>query len=225
MAEKIPFTLKEPRYDPNTYWGRVFSLAEASSVRYAFVTNSEVMRNYELVKKQEAREESALAATGSTKVLLTAAEIEELRHATNIVKAAIHPDTQKPIPMPMRITFFLPGNIPISMGFLFAAPTMFNTILWQVINQTYNAILNFGNANKSSPASTADIMTSYAMAVVASCSAGAAIRYASKGVTAKSSGGKLVVLNAIVSTIACAGGGFANNWFIRQPEVKTGIGI
>lgn len=51
MTEKIPFTLKEPRYDPNTYWGRVFSLAEASSVRYAFVTNSEVMRNYELVKK------------------------------------------------------------------------------------------------------------------------------------------------------------------------------
>jgi len=68
-------------------------------------------------------------------------------------------------------------------------------------------------------------MTSYVMAVIASCSAGAAVRYAAKGVTARSTGGKLVVLNAIVSTIACAGGGFANNWFIRQPEVKTGIGI
>lgn len=111
------------------------------------------------------------------------------------------------------------------MGFLFAAPTMFNTILWQVINQTYNAILNFGNANKSSPASASDIMKSYAMAVVASCSAGAAIRYASKDLTAKAHGGRLIVLNAIVSTIACAGGGFANNWFIRQPEVKTGIAI
>ena len=134
MSDKIPFTLKEPRYDQNTYWGRVFSLAEASSVRYAFVRNAEVMRYYEIMKAQEAREEKAMAATGSPKVLLTAAEIEELRHATNIVKAAIHPDTQKPIPMPMRITFFLPGNFPINLGFLFAAPTMFNTIFWQVIN-------------------------------------------------------------------------------------------
>ena len=58
-----------------------------------------------------------MAATGSPKVLLTAAEIEDLRHATNIVKAAIHPDTQKPIPMPMRITFFLPGNFPINLGY------------------------------------------------------------------------------------------------------------
>jgi len=68
-------------------------------------------------------------------------------------------------------------------------------------------------------------MTSYAMAVVASCSAGAAVRYAAKDLTAKAKGGKLIVLNAIVSTIACAGGGFANNWFIRQPEVKTGITV
>jgi hypothetical protein len=166
-----------------------------------------------------------MAATGSPKVLLTAAEIEDLRHATNIVKAAIHPDTQKPIPMPMRITFFLPGNFPINLGFLFAAPTMFNTILWQVINQTYNAILNFGNANKSSPISTSDIMTSYVMAVAASCSAGAALRFAAKDLTARASGGRLLVLNGIVSTVACAGGGFANNWFIRQPEVKTGIAV
>lgn len=71
----------------------MLSLAEASHVRYAFLSNSEVMRNYELVKKQEAREESAMLATGSPKVLLTADEIQELRHATNIVKAAIHPDT------------------------------------------------------------------------------------------------------------------------------------
>ena len=53
---------------------------------------------------------------------------------------------------------------------------MFNTILWQTINQTYEAILNFGNANKSSPTKASDIMTSYFSAVIASCSAGAAVR-------------------------------------------------
>ena len=103
-------------------------------MRYAFITNAEAMRQYQIVKNQEKREKVQKEATGSPKVLLTAAEIEELRHAVNITKAAIHPDTLSPIPMVMRITFFLPINIPISMGFLFTAPTMFNTIFWQVIN-------------------------------------------------------------------------------------------
>ena len=105
-------------------------MAEASDVRYAFVSNNEVVRYYNIFKNQQAREKAQIESTGSPKVLLSSAEIEELRHAVNITKAAIHPDTQAPIPMPMRITFFLPGNIFISMGFLFSAPTMFNTVFW-----------------------------------------------------------------------------------------------
>ncbi len=56
---------------------------------------------------------------------------------------------------------------------------------------------------------------SYCAAIVASCGAGAAVRTACKGLTAKATGGKLVVLNALVATIACGAGGFANNWCIR----------
>lgn len=133
----------------------------------------------------------------------------------NITKAAIHPDTEKPIPIPMRISFFLPGNIPIGMGFMFSAPTMFNTVFWHVVNQTYNAILNFGNANKSSPVSNSDIMKSYVMAIIASCGAGASVRMLTKNITATSTGGKLVIVNGGVTLVACALGGFANNYFIR----------
>lgn len=75
--------------------------------------------------------------------------------------------------------------------------------------------MNYGNSNKSSPATNADIAKSYFMAVAASCTAGATVRKLTEGITAKSSGGKLVVLNGIVSTIACAMGGFANNYCIR----------
>lgn len=63
------------------------------------------------------------------------------------------------------------------------------------------------------------------MAVAASCSTGAAIRLATNPLTAKASGGKLVLLNALVSMTACAMGGFANNYFIRLPETVSGIGI
>jgi sideroflexin-5 len=121
--------------------------------------------------------------------MLSAREVEELRHAVNIVKGAIHPDTQQPIPMPMRITFFIPGNIPIAAGMIFSSPTMFNTLFWQIANQTYNAVLNLGNANKSSPITTNDIMMSYFAAVGASCAAGYTIRKATAGLLAKAKGG------------------------------------
>lgn len=85
--------------------------------------------------------------------------------------------------------------------------------------------MNYGNANKSSPMTTQDIIKSYFMAVFASCSTGAAVRAATKPITARSTGGKLVILNAIVSMMACAMGGFANNWFTRMPETVQGIGI
>ena len=95
MSENLkPFTLTEPRYDSNTYLGRFMQISEASHIRYAFITNAEVVRQYELIKAQERREQEALQKTGSPKVMLSEAEIETLRHATNITKAAIHPDTQ-----------------------------------------------------------------------------------------------------------------------------------
>jgi len=130
----IPFTLTEPRYDQETYMGRWWSIFEASNVRYAFKTDSEVLRQQALVTAQKEREAKAMQETGSPKVMLTEEEIEELRHALNITKAAIHPDTNMPIPIPLRMTFFVPSNIPIAMGMVFSPPTVFYTVFWQIIN-------------------------------------------------------------------------------------------
>lgn len=86
-------------------------------------------------------------------------------------------------------------------------------------------MMNYGNANKSSPATTQDIMLSYSMAVVASCGAGVGIRIATKKLIEKSKGPSLIILNALVAVVACGIGGFANNWFMRMPETKKGIDI
>lgn len=61
-------------------------------------------------------------------------EIKKLRIAQTVVSAAIHPDTGDFIPWVCRLSSFLPCNIPISFGFIIAAPTPFNTIFWQWIN-------------------------------------------------------------------------------------------
>jgi hypothetical protein len=55
-----PFTLTASRFDQNTYWGRCRAISEASDPRYAFLTNKQVERYYQIYKNQQAREQAAL---------------------------------------------------------------------------------------------------------------------------------------------------------------------
>jgi len=67
-------------------------------------------------------------------VMMTKEEIYDVRKAETIISTAIHPDTEQFIPWVMRLSSFVPVNIPIAFGMIITAPTPFNTILWQWIN-------------------------------------------------------------------------------------------
>lgn len=142
-----------------------------------------------------------------------------------MVSTAIHPDTNEFIPWVQRFSSFLPINIPICYGFIIAAPTPFNTIFWQWINQTYNAFLNYGNRNASSIYTNEDIAKSYAVACASSISVGLLIRKLLAGRAAAASGASLIVLNSVSSFFACASAGFMNAWFMRQTEMQKGINV
>jgi len=116
-------------------------------------------------------------------------------------------------------------NLPISFGFIFAAPTPFNTIFWQWINQTYNAYLNYENRNASSTYTTTDIVTSYCIATSAAIGVALGIRKAVDKQARNLKGGKLVLLNSVSAFAACALSGFLNAYIMRQTEIKKGIDI
>ena len=98
-------------------------------------------------------------------------------------------------------------------------PTFVNTVGVHVANQSYNATMNYGNANASSPYTTEDISKGAAAAVGSSVAVALTIRQINLKRSAAASGARLIMLNAITSTIACAAGGFANNWFMRSAEM------
>lgn len=125
----------------------------------------------------------------------------------------------------MRITFYVPGNFPITMGMIFCRPTMFNTLFWQVMNQTYIGALNYSYASKSSPSSTEDLLKSYLTAVTACCFTSAMIRHKTAPMIARAGGARLVMLNTLTGMLSCAVGGWVNNYSIRSPEVAKGIAI
>jgi hypothetical protein len=76
-------------------------------------------------------------------------------------------------------------NIPIIMGVMMTAPTPFNVVLWQTINQTCNAGLNYGNRNASSTQSMQTTLRNYVMAVTSAVSIAMLGRYLSKPLMVK----------------------------------------
>jgi hypothetical protein len=105
------------------------------------------------------------------------------------VNSTIHPDTGKPVPWVMRMCAFVPTNLPIIFGMLMAPQTPFNTIFFQWINQTYNAGMNYGNRNASSPNTTKDLMFGYSMAVASSITVSLGLRKLSHNMTKNLHGG------------------------------------
>lgn len=143
--------------------------------------------------------------------------------ADDICGSGVHPDTNQVLPWIMRISSFMPMNVPLNVGFILAPPTLTNTIGIHVLNQSYNATMNYGNANASSPYTSEDITKGACAAVGSSVAVALTIRQINLKRSAAAKGPKLILLNAATSTIACAAGGFANNWFMRSAEMERGI--
>lgn len=127
--DRVSFSITEPRFDKNTYWGRVMSISESTSPKYAFKTVGQIEAMQKLMADQKARELENFKKTGSYKMMMSAEEKQSLIDADNVITSAVHPDTNKALPWIMRISSFMPMNVPLNIGFILAPPTIFNTVL------------------------------------------------------------------------------------------------
>ena len=178
-----------------------------------------------MLAAQKSKEAAQFEKTGTYKMQMSAQEKADLELADDVCGAAVHPDTGKALPWIMRISSFMPMNIPLNIGFILAPPTLVNTVGVQVVNQAYNATMNYGNANASSPYTKEDITKGAIAAVGSSVIVALTIRQINLKRSAAASGAGLILLNAATSTTACACGGFANNWFMRSAEMGRGISM
>ena len=136
-----------------------------------------------------------------------------------------HPDTNEPIPWPMRTSTFIQTNIPIMCGMLMSAPTTRNSIFWQWINQTYNASLNFGNRNASSTQSNAELLKSYGLACFASISTVLTMKRLLAPLAKGRSGMAAQVVNYAANWLAVASSSALNISFVRSGEITSGISV
>ena len=129
-----------------------------------FTTRNKIQEAKDEIFKYKLRVEAANNIGG--KVYLSNEEIKKIIKYNSIVGGAVHPDTNEIIPFYMRLSGFVPFNFPIVFAVLFIRnqTPIFNAGM-QVLNQTYNAGINYGNRNASSTYTTKDLGRGYLGAV------------------------------------------------------------
>lgn len=124
-----------------------------------------------------------------------------------------------------RMCGFVPVNIPILCGMLLTKPTMFNTVLWQWINQSYNAGLNYGNKNSSCSYTNKDLLMGYLAAVGSAIIVSSTLRKVLSPFTKGATGTKFLLLNTLVAAGGSGSANFCNTTFMRMAETEKGIDV
>ena len=225
-SDLIPYSIDEPEYDMSTFTGRFLSSLRLSNPTNAFQSNEKIRYFQQLIQHQKDREAYYFQITGSKKMMMERAKVEELRLAQSVISTSVNPESGKIIFWTMRMSSFLPLNIPINFGLIVTPPSPFNTILWNWINQTYSAQCNYGNRNASSKYTVKTIIKSYVAACMVSISIALFSRHlVSKWTAGMSVGGMMLIFNSITSYLSCASAGFCNVLMMRYSELVNGISV
>jgi sideroflexin-5 len=154
---------------------------------------------------------------------MTDAEFAEFKHKQLILASSVSPDNGSVVPWPTRTCSFIPTNIPIIVGMLTSPQTMVNIVLWQWINQTYNAGLNYGNRNASSEQTTSDLLKAYSIAVSSAITMALGMRkvadFMLKGRTGAVVALSVNACNYTAVTISSC----TNTYVMRLKELDSGI--
>jgi sideroflexin-1/3 len=109
----------------------------------------------------------------------------------------------------------VPCNLIITAGMLTWYKTAAGTVLWQVINQSFNAIVNYTNRSGDAPVSTGRLATSFAIAT----SSATATALFLNSMTRKMP----PLVGRFVPFTAVAAANCVNLPFMRSTEVQEGI--
>ncbi|KTF86572.1 hypothetical protein cypCar_00004548 [Cyprinus carpio] len=136
-TECPPFRLGESRFDQGSFYGRLRHFLDVIDPRTLFVSEKRLNECMKLLDQFR---------NGTLPPSVTNVQLWE---AQKIKQAIIHPDTGEKIPMPFRMSGFVPFGTPVVVGLLLPNQTFASTIFWQWLNQSHNACVNYCNRNAS----------------------------------------------------------------------------
>ena len=156
---------------------------------------------------------------------MTQAEFNEYRRKRIVLAASVSPDSGEVIPWAARTSAFVPVNIPIIVGMLASPPTQVYTMLWQWINQTYNAGLNYGNRNASSKQTTGELFQAYCIGSTTAIGVACSLRAMAPLLLQGRTGGLASLINYFIGYAAVASSSSVNVYAMRRGEIVTGVSV
>ncbi|KAI9636214.1 Tricarboxylate/iron carrier [Dioszegia hungarica] len=219
MAQENRFDISKPRFDLETYSGRL---------RYFYSTTSPLTLLASSAKLEQAqhdvkRYEGLIKERGREGYWVGEKERDEYWKAKQLTNSSLHPDTGKPVPLPFRMSAFVPTNLIICAGMLMPNASLRSVIFWQWANQTLNVAVNYSNANKSIVMTPQEVGTAYLAATFTSVFLAVSLTRLVPRLPV--SLGTKQILSRLVPFASVASAGVVNISCIRWKEMRDGVEV
>ncbi|XP_028272100.1 sideroflexin-5b [Parambassis ranga] len=215
MAESAAcpaFQLGRPRYDQGSFLGRLRHFVDIIDPSTLFVSET---RLKECIKLLDDYKHGALPPGVSDK---------QLWEAQKIKQAIIHPDTGEKIFMPFRMSGYVPFGTPIVIGLLLPNQTVLSTIIWQWLNQSHNACVNYANRNATKPTPMSKFLQGYVGAVSSAVSIAVGLNMLIQKAN-KLNPATRMIIQRLVPFPAVASANICNVGLMRHNELSEGIDV
>ncbi|CAL8356009.1 unnamed protein product [Merluccius merluccius] len=149
---------------------------------------------------------------------------QQLWEAQKVKQAIIHPDTGEKIFMPLRMSGYVPFGTPIVIGLLLPNQTVVSTIIWQWLNQSHNACVNYANRNATKPTPTAKFLQGYVGAVTSAVSIAVGLKVLIQKANKLKPATRMIIQRLVpFPAVACAN--ICNVGLMRHSELAEGIDV
>ncbi|KAL6070336.1 Sideroflexin-5 [Balamuthia mandrillaris] len=215
------FNPNRPKYDQSHFLGRLRHFMDITDPTTLLTPEARLQESLRLLQAYQA---GTLPLPPNPSPAELKAMEERLWRAKKLKDAILHPDTGEKIPMPFRMSGFVPfGSITV-IGMLLPNPTVPSIIFWQWLNQTHNAAVNYCNRNASSPTPTRTLVESYLGA--SGTAVGVALALDRLVARASSfSNATRFLIQRFVPFPAVASANVANVVLMRRQELEAGIHV
>ncbi|WVW78238.1 hypothetical protein I302_100191 [Kwoniella bestiolae CBS 10118] len=220
MSDKAGlYDISKPRFDLSSYGGRLAYFYSTTSPLTLLASSAQL----EKAQKDVTNFESHIKEAGKKGYWVNQQHKEIYDHAKQLVNSSIHPDTGKPVPLPFRMSAFVPTNLIICAGMLMPDASLKSVIFWQWANQTLNVAVNFSNANKSIEMTPQEIGTAYLAATFTSVAL--AVSLSRLVPRLRVSPAAKDILGKLVPFASVASAGVVNISCIRWKEMRDGVEV